>query len=226
MCSPTGAGLISRVFIVAGFVLAGSLSAQAQQSPQSAKPAEAGYIDTGFALLSSASDRLGTFIADQTQNTRLSVYGCLNGASGPICSSGDKMDHIFLRQPAGAPSGVGAVGLGGDLQVRERIRVSGELVWQPYMMARATDAAWTMHNLSGVREPASGGAGFKTQWMLSYDFTHAFSAGVGGSYSLATPEMVDSRYGALSAPRADQRSFGAFFQLQYRFGQDQASKTK
>jgi hypothetical protein len=207
--------LISRVFIVAGFVLAGSLSAQAQQSPQAAKPAETGYIDTGFALLNSASAHLGTFIADQTQNTRLSVYGCLNGASGPICSSGDKADHIFLRQPSGAANGVGAVGLGGDLQV-----------WQPYMMARATDAAWTMHNLSGVREPASGGAGFKTQWMLSYDFTHAFSAGVGGSYSLATPEMVDARYGALAAPRADQRSFGAFFQLQYRFGQDQASKAK
>ena len=226
MCPVSGAGLSIRGFIVAGFVLASSLSAQAQQSPQAAKPAEGGYIDTGFALLNSASDRLGSFIADQTQNTRLSVYGCLNGASGPICSSGEKMDHIFLRQPSGSSSSIGAMGLGGDLQVRERIRVSGELVWQPYMMARANDAAWTMHNLSGVREPASGGAGFKTQWMLSYDFTHAFSAGVGGSYSVATPEMVDARYGALAAPRADQRSFGAFFQLQYRFGQDQASKAK
>ena len=221
-----GAELISRVCIVGGFVLAGSLSAQAQQSPQAAKPAETGYIDTGFALLNSASDRLGSFIADQAQNTKLSVYGCLNGASGPICSSGGKTDHIFLRQSSGAASGVGAVGLGGDLQVRDRIRVSGELVWQPYMMARATDAAWTMHNLSGVREQSAGGAGFKTQWMLSYDFTHALSAGLGGSYSLATPEVADSRYGVLGTPRADQRSFGAFFQLQYRFGQDQAPKTK
>ena len=221
-----GAELIARVCIVAGFVLAGSLSAQAQQGPQATQPAATGYIDTGFALLNSASDRLGTFISDQSQNTKLSVYGCLIGAAGPICSSGDKTDHIFLRQPSGVSSGAGAVGLGGDLQVRERIRVSGELVWQPYMMARANDAAWTMHNLSGVREPAAGGAGFKTQWMLSYDFTNAFSAGLGGSYSLATPEVVDSRYGALAAPRADQRSFGAFFQLQYRFGQDQAPKAK
>ena len=62
----------------------------------------------GFAFLNSASDRLGAFITDQSQNTKLSVYGCLNGASGPICSSGDKADHIFLRQPAGAPSSVGA----------------------------------------------------------------------------------------------------------------------
>ena len=209
-----------------GFVLASGLSAQAQQSSQATQPAATGYIDTGFALLNSASDRLGSFIADQTQSTKLSVYGCLNGASGPICSSGDKTDHIFLRPQSGAASGVGALGLGGDLQVRERIRVSGELVWQPYMMARATDAAWTTHNLSGVREPSAGGAGFKTQWMLSYDFTHAFSAGLGGSYSLATPEVMDSRYGALAAPRADLRSFGAFFQLQYRFGQDQASKSK
>ena len=218
--------MISRVCIVAGFVLAGSLDAQAQQSPQATPPAVAGYIDTGFALLNSASDRLGSFITDQTQNTKLSVYGCLNGASGPICSSGDKTDHIFLRQPSGPVSGAGAVGLGGDLQVRERIRVSGELVWQPYMMARANDAVWTTHNLTGVREPAAGGAGFKTQWMLSYDFTNAFSAGLGGSYSLATPEIVDSRYGALAAPRSDLRSFGAFFQLQYRFGKDQAFKAK
>ena len=215
-----------RVFIVAGFVLASSLSVQAQQGLQAAKPAEVGYIDTGFALLNSASDRLGSFIADQTQNTKLSVYGCLNGASGTVCSSGDKTGHIFLRQQPDVTSSVGAVGLGGDLQVRERIRVSGELVWQPYMMARANDAAWTMHNLTGVREPAAGGAGFTTQWMMSYDFTNAFSAGLRGTYSLATPELVDSRYGALTAPRADQRSYGAFFQLQYRFGQDQASKTK
>jgi len=218
--------LFSRVCIVASFVLAGSLSAQAQQSAQTAKAVEADYIDTGFALLNSASDRLGTFIADQTQNTRLSVYGCLNGASGPVCSSGDKSDHIFLRQPSGVPGNVGALGLGGDLQVRERIRVSGELVWQPYMMAKANDAAWTMHNLTGVREPVSGGAGFKTQWMLSYDFTNAFSAGLGGTYSLATPEVADSRYGALTGPRGDQRNFGAFFQLQYRFGQDQAPRKK
>ena len=180
----------------------------------------------GFAFLNSASDRLGAFIADQSQNTRLSVYGCLNGASGPICSSGDKADHIFLRQPAGAPTSVGAVGLGGDLQVRERIRVSGELVWQPYMMGKATDGAWTRQNLTGVREPVSGGQGFRTQWMLSYDFTNALSAGLGASYSLATPEVVDSRFGALAAPRGDQRSYGAFLQLQYRFGQDQAPKTK
>ncbi len=218
--------MILRACIVAGFVLAGSLSAQAQQSPQAGKPAEAGYIDTGIALLNSATGRLGAFIADQTQDTKLSVYGCLNGSSGTICSSGDKSGHIFLRQQPGVTNSVGAVGLGGDLQVRERIRVSGELVWQPYMMARANDAAWTVNNLPGVREPAAGGTGFMTQWMLSYDFTNAFSAGLRGTYSLATPELVDSRYGALTAPRADQRSYGAFFQLQYRFGQDQAPKTR
>ena len=223
-----GAALVASRWIAVGFGLVGGFGAQAQEVAPTAQPAP-GYLQSGVALFNDASDRLGSFISDQTAKTQLSVYGCLTGASGPVCSSSAKADHIFLRQssgPASPVSGVGAVGLGGDLHVMDRIRVSGELVWQPYMAARANDASWAMHNLSGVREPGVGGAGFKTEWVLSYDFTKALSAGLGGRYSVSAPEAVDARFGALAPPKSDQRNFGAFVQLHYRFGQDLFGKPK
>ena len=219
-----GAALTSSGWIALAFGLVGGLSAQAQEAAPSA-----GYLQSGVALFNEASDRVGSFISDQAAKTQLSVYGCLTGASGPICSSSAKTEQIFLRQSSGPASpvgGVGAVGLGGDLHVMDRIRVSGELVWQPYMAARANDTTWTMHNLSGVREAGVGGAGFKTEWVLSYDFTNALSAGLGGRYSVSAPEVVDTRFGALAPPKSDQRNFGAFVQLHYRFGQNLLSKTK
>ena len=223
-----GAELISRRLTATAFFFASVLGAQAQDKAAPAQPSP-GYLQSGAALLTNATDQLGLFISDQSAKAQLSVYGCLTGASGPICSTGGKAEHIFLHQspgPSGPVSGVGAVGLGGDLHVMDRIRVSGELVWQPYMAARANDSSWTMHNLSGVREPGVGGAGFKTEWVLSYDFTNALSAGLGGRYAVASPEVVDSRFGALAPPKGDQRSFGAFFQLNYRFGQNLLGKAR
>ncbi len=223
-----GAELVSRHLAALVFFFASGLGALAQDAAAS-KQAAPGYLESGVALFNSASDQIGSFISEQSARTQLSVYGCLTGASGPICSIGGKPEHIYLRQPSGVPGpvgGVGAMGLGGDLQVMDRIRVSGELVWQPYMAAGANDAAWTMHNMSGVRQVGAGGAGFKTEWVLSYDFTNALSAGLGGRYSVANPEGVDSRFGALAPPKSDQRSFGAFFQLHYRFGLSLPDKAK
>jgi hypothetical protein len=208
-----GAELISARLMVSILVVASSMGARAQESAP-VSGVSSSYLASGVALLSSASGRLGAFLDEQTQQTKLNVYGCLIGASGPICGGGARTDHILLHQ---AP---GAVGLGGDLQVMDRIRVAGDLVWRPYMSSLAHDSSWTMHNMSGVREAGAGGAGFRTEWVLSYDFTNALSAGLGGSYSLSSPEAVDASYGALSLPKADQRSFGAFFHLNYRFGQN------
>ena len=223
-----GAQLVASRWIAVALGLVSGFGARAQDATPAAQPS-LDYLQSGVTLFNSASDRIGSFISDQTAKAQLSVYGCLTGASGPICSSSAKADHIFLRQspgPAGPVSGVGAVGLGGDLHVMDRIRVSGELVWQPYMAARANDTSWTMHNMSGVREPGVGGAGFKTEWVLSYDFTKALSAGLGGRYSVSAPEAVDARFGALAPPKSDQRNFGAFVQLHYRFGQDLFTKPK
>ncbi len=218
--------MFTRRLMFSAVLIASCASAQAQDRV-TVSPSSAGYLGSSVALFNNATDRVGAFITEQTANAQLSVYGCLTGASGPICSTGGKADHIFLRPaagPVGPVSGVGAVGLGGDLHVMDRIRVSGELVWQPYMAARANDSSWTTSNMSGVREPVVGGAGFKTEWVLSYDFTKALSAGLGGRYAVAAPDAVDGRFGALAQPRADQRSFGAFFQLNYRFGQDLSAK--
>jgi hypothetical protein len=189
------------------------MNARAQDSVTTPQ-ATVGYLESGAALLGSATGRLGAFIDEQAQRARLNVYGCLIGATGPICSEGLRTNHILLSQKPGS------VGFGGGLQVMDRIRVSGDLVWQPYMSSLAHDSSWTMHNMSGVREAGAGGAGFKTEWVLSYDFTNALSAGLGGRYSLSGPEQVDTRYGTLAPPKADQRSFGAFFHLNYRFGEN------
>jgi len=43
---------------------------------------------------------------------------------------------------------------------------------------------------------------------------------------VANPEGVDTRFGALAPPKSDQRSFGAFFQLHYRFGLSLPDKAK
>jgi len=223
-----GAVLIFRGLTAAVFLLAGALGVQAQDGAAKTQAAP-GYIESGVALFNSASGQIGSFISDQTARTQLSVYGCLTAANGPICSTGAKPEHIYLRQspnPSGPVGGVGALGLGGDLHVMDRIRVSGELVWQPYMAGNANDPAWTMHNMSGVRQVGAGGAGFQTEWVLSYDFTNALSAGLGGRYSVANTEAVDSRFGALAQPKSDQRSFGAFFQLHYRFGLSLPDKAK
>ena len=223
-----GAELITRRLMFMACLIASCATARAEDRVSIAAPST-GYLESSVALLTTATDRVGAFISEQGAKTQLSVYGCLTSASGPICSTGDKADHIFLRQssgPTGPVGGVGAVGLGGDLHVMDRIRVSGELVWQPYMAARANDSNWTTTNMPGIREAALGGAGFKTEWVLSYDFTKALSAGLGGRYTVAAPDVVDSRFGALAQPKGDQRSFGAFFQLNYRFGQDLVTRTK
>ncbi len=224
-----GAELISIRLTATTFFIASAFGALAQDNAATTQAAP-GYLESGVALFNSASNQLGSFISEQGAKTQLSVYGCLTGASGQICGVGGKPEHIYLRQSSATSAivgaGVGAVGFGGDLQVMDRIRVSGELVWQPFMAANANDTASAMANLSGVRQAGVAGAGVKTEWVLSYDFNNALSAGLGGRYSVANADVVDSRFGALTQPKADQRSFGAFFQLHYRFGLNLPTKSR
>jgi hypothetical protein len=123
------------------------------------------------------------------------------------------------------------IGLVGDLMLTDRVKVSGEAAYLPYVNFDGID-----HHFSGntgvlasiFPKSSNGGRGVQLEALLSYDITPQFSVGLGGRYwamwttngvyyncTFNTP-MVACTTTFPSKQAVEQA--GVFLQATYKFG--------
>lgn len=123
------------------------------------------------------------------------------------------------------------VGVWGELKLLDRLKLSGEFAWLPFLQLGAHDTHWlrlgqTPLAISGPIPEFGGGTGFQTELLLSYQLDERFTFGLGWRYwYLETHGTTDfeSVIVGVSDPAAQPLNFnttryGGFAQVSYRLG--------
>ncbi|HVX78501.1 MAG TPA: outer membrane beta-barrel protein [Bradyrhizobium sp.] len=192
-----------------------------------------GAADIGYDFLRGRDYRLGAFAGYFYLNQYMAAYGCVQQANqsaacgtnpaflavptsgSPIISETDKWQALRL-------------GIAGDVMVTERVKLSGEAAYLPYVRFDGYDIHYAGNTgiVAGAFPASSnGGQGVQLEALVSYYFTPQFSVGVGGRYwaMWTTNGSYTKTYppSDLSAPnffRGTVEQAGVFVQAAYRFG--------
>jgi opacity protein-like surface antigen/outer membrane protease len=149
-----------------------------------------GAADLGYDFLRGSNYKLGAFAGYFYLNQHMAAFGCVQQAnqSGP-CGT----DSIFPPVPtSGSPIITETdrwqalrLGIAGDMMVTERVKLSGEAAYLPYVKFDGYDFhfAGNSGTIAGIfPEGSNGGQGVQLEALVSYYLTPQFSVGVGGRY--------------------------------------------
>ena len=190
-----------------------------------------GAIDAGVNLLDAPSHKVSAFAGYFFLNQDMNGFGChplanincipnVPTTGSAIISENDKWQAM-------------RVGVSGETQVINRLRLSGDVAYLPVVNFSGVDTHFfgnTGQVASINPESANKGAGVQIEAMLSYFVTSQFSVGFGGRYwALWTNNGQANRTvddGAPISPtppqafRATVEQAGVFVQAAYRLGPD------
>ncbi|WP_170182081.1 outer membrane beta-barrel protein [Phreatobacter stygius] len=180
--------------------------------------------DIGYSFLQGPGYRLGGFVGYHFLGERLNAMGCRSTTSN-ICPPGQIPGEVLVITQKSNWHSL-RLGLTGDLMFTDRLKLTAEAAWLPFVALSATDSHWLRINpfdLSGpIPETGTGRSGLQLEAVLSYQMTPAFSIGVGGRYwRMATTGRVDAakvEAGGFAQPQ-DFRTerYGGFVQAAARF---------
>ncbi len=109
------------------------------------------------------------------------------------------------------------MGLSGEMQLIDGLRLSADVAYLPYVRFTGTDNHWLRDLV--IKENATG-QGTQLQAMLTYDATRQFSIGVGARYwAMWTNTGTDQFNGVATDRNVVYRTerAGAFLQGSYKF---------
>jgi outer membrane protease len=214
----TSWGLFLKGFIGAGAVGSGRLTDEdfpPLTVPYSATTSAAdgslsyGTIDLGYSLLQQPTYRLGAFVGYGRWNESITASGCTQTAGNPdIC------------QPVPIPTSIEVInetdhwnlvrlGLSSDVLLGERFKLTLDAAY-----VRAWQQAVDNHFFTFGVDPSSGtGNGFQLDAIASYQFTNAFSLGIGGRFWRLDTSAIDS-FQQLESYSTDR--YGVFAQGSYK----------
>jgi opacity protein-like surface antigen len=149
-----------------------------------------GAADAGYDFLRGADYKLGAFAGYFYLNQHMAAFGCVQQANQ---SAGCGTDPAFLAIPTSGSSIITEtdrwqalrLGIAGDMMVTERVKLSGEAAYLPYVKFDGYDFhfAGNSGTIDGIfPEGSSGGQGVQLEALVSYYLTSQFSVGVGGRY--------------------------------------------
>lgn len=184
--------------------------------------------DIGYDALRGPGYKAGPFVGYNYFREVLDSYGCLqiaNPASG-LCSPPSPPNSLGITQTAKWQSL--RIGYAGETMVTERLKLSGDVAYLPYVRFDGRDDHWARENRTFFDQRARRGQGVQTELLLSYLVTQNFSLGVGGRYWAMWTQQGEfactgcEAPGVTSPPNPSKNSmerYGAFFQAAYRFDQ-------
>jgi hypothetical protein len=184
-------------------------------------------VDIGYNAWRSQRASIGVFAGFHYLNESFNAMGCRQIATSTICD------------PA-VPSSVGVisqdshwyslrVGLAGQIQLTERLKLTGDAAWVPYTWFAGDDSHWlriggTPGDFTGPVPSSGHGHGYQLEAVMSYLVTDALSVGVGCRYwymQSDTNTQFDGHIvgGGGSSQTSDwmTRRYGAFLQASYKF---------
>jgi len=177
-------------------------------------------FDVGYLLFRGPHSKIGGFIGYNYYSENKSAYGCAQIAnSNSDCvpsipnstlgiTENDRWDSI-------------RVGLNGVVTLADRLTLTGDAAYLPYVAFRGTDNHVLRTDVSNTVSPESGtGQGVQLEAILAYAVTNSFSVGAGGRYwaMWATDAYTDA-FGTgcpcQTLPARTER-YGAFLQASYK----------
>jgi hypothetical protein len=182
-------------------------------------------IDYGYNFLSTPVYRVGAFVGYTFMHETLNAYGCTQTQSNteicvpaipPVLAITEDAKWQAIR-----------LGIGGDVLLWECLRVGAEAAWLPYAWMHSTDDHWLRTDIfEPINEPATG-SGVQLEAFASYQFTPAFSVGMGARYwRLTSKGQIDLEEAELFVAAVPQPGtfstdrYGLFAQAAYKFGLD------
>jgi len=159
----------------------------ATQSPQ--KFGSLAYLsaDAGFNVLRGPDFRVGAFIGYHFLRETLSAFGCGQIGNNPQVCGGGVPDVIKVITQVNNWHSL-RVGFDGAVEFGNRLKLSVDAAWVPYVNFTGNDAHWlridpfTVGAFNGPLPEDGNGWGYQLDAFLSYRITDMLSVGVGARY--------------------------------------------
>jgi opacity protein-like surface antigen len=179
-----------------------------------------GTFDVGYSVFRGPSANVGPFVGFNYYQENKSAYGCTQIANpysdcvpaAPNSTLGITEDDKWYSL---------RVGLNGVVTLADRVKLTADAAYLPYVAFRGTDNHLQRTDVSDTISPETGtGQGVQLEAILSYAFSNAFSVGAGGRYwAMWVPSAYTNGFGApcpcQGLPVRTER-YGAFLQASYK----------
>jgi opacity protein-like surface antigen len=179
-----------------------------------------GTFDVGYSVFRGPSANVGGFVGFNYYQENKSAHGCIQIANSfsdcvpavPTSTLGITEDDKWYSL---------RVGLNGVVTLADRVKLTADAAYLPYVAFRGTDNHLQRIDVSDTVSPETGtGQGVQLEAILSYAFSNAFSVGAGGRYwAMWAPSAYTNLFGTpcpcQGLPVRTER-YGAFLQASYR----------
>lgn len=180
--------------------------------------------DVGYATVTEPRYRVGVFAGYHYFAEQVNAFGCTQIATNPfVCAPAIPTSVLGITEDA--KWNAVRLGLAADVKITDRLKLSVDAAWLPYVTITAADTHWLRlgTSFSGPIPETGSGSGAQIEAALSYQFTHAFSFGLGARYwhmeTRGSADFASVVPGATAQPvNFITDRFGAYLQGAYRFG--------
>ena len=138
-----------------------------------------GTLDIGWSWRAERRLRLGIFAGYHHTFERLNGYGCNQTASHPGCSVPISTSVHVIKQETNW--GAARLGINADWWITDRLRLTTDVAWLPYVHLDAKDTHLLRPDFLGTQN-GGGVASVQFEAVVNYSLTDALSVGLGGRY--------------------------------------------
>jgi Omptin family len=177
-------------------------------------------VDAGYDFLRRPGYKFGAFVGYNYYTESNSAFGCVQIAN-PLSDCVPSIPSGVLGITQDNRWQSLRVGVAGEFMVFDRLKLSGDLAYLPYVRFDGTDN----HLLTGSISPESGtGRGVQLEAIMSYFVSQQLVLGAGARYwAMWTSNDAITNFGGLPCPcqtlPAKTERYGGFLQASYRFGE-------
>jgi hypothetical protein len=143
--------------------------------------------DVGYNVFRGPDFRLGAFLGYNYMREVVSADGCGQVATNPLVCGPIPIPATFKAITQANDWSSLRVGLNGEVDVTNRLKLGVDAAWLPVVLLSGTDAHWLrigIHpgDFNGPVPEDGTGWGYQLEGVLSYRVTDSLSVGVGGRY--------------------------------------------
>jgi hypothetical protein len=187
-------------------------------------------VDVGYTVLRGADFRVGAFLGYNYLRQVVSAQGCGQVGFNPlICGLFPVPGTVKVITQSNTWEAM-RLGLEGTFDVTDRLKLSAEAAWLPFVGLNGTDAHWlrigkNLGDFTGPVPEDGTGWGIQLEGTLSYRLTDYINVGVGGRYwhmqTAGQTHFEGHVVGFLTSPQPVEwktDSYGVFLQTSLKLG--------
>jgi hypothetical protein len=189
-----------------------------------------GTIDVGQIVVTNGRARGSLLVGYGHLTETTSAFGCTQNSANPlICFPAIPTGTLAITEETHWD--FARLGVMAEYKLLDRLTLSGEAAWLPYVQLGGLDTHWlrlgsSVGSLSGPIPERGNGTGVQLESILSYQVTDCFNLGIGGRFwYLQTHGNTDFEQQIIgfNSPASQPLTFttwryGGFVQGAYRFG--------